>query len=511
MSTPIRRTALLSALACLGVVLFVVSRAPGSDSSSSSNPPMLSVCISPAGDYHCGLTTSDIKIRASTCGMPGPAESDWSVASVLGLVSHDAPVYVGSWSYEWTFANGLHPATGTVTISGAFSFAGGWANRVEEYELVTLTDVTVADENDPSRRVFATDETIRFKATSTPAYGPLRCDSHGAVQWQYGYWTDPQQTEPTSWTNLDPNTAVSPDKRYAYLRPSLNPGFYMVQARLCPASDWHRSPKVTVPEITGIQVCRHGSGIALGSSAIIAAGAKTAPAHKADVKFTIAPVPSGTFSVSIPVSVTGGGGYASSPVHATLGSASLPGNGTVPVSFTQSNTNASGEQTVELTSSNKVEDCTLSKSSASVTVSFSWDRDETGSYDFEYPEYFIPDVPDTVRYYPTLHANAGEGALAGHNIPFYTCSATIISWTYDFATDALSEETEAVPTYSTYSGIPFGQSITTLVQHTATSSTTAGEYSNSQTVQDYYDIVGTEFRVIEVQSYWFGVYDLDVY
>ncbi len=506
MDTPIRRTALVFALVCLGACLFLVSRAPGSDSSASSNPPMLSVCISPSGSYHCGLTTGTFTVRASTCGMPGPAEGDWDPVSVTGLASHTTPVYNGSW-YQWTF-QGTHPEEGTVSISGSFSFSGGWASRTEEYDVVTLTGVAVDDPVDPSRRVFATNETVRFTASSVPSTGTLRCDTHGAVEWQYGYWTDPEQTEPTSWTAM---THVSADKRQAYLDPTLSPGFYMVRARLCSASDWHESDMVTVPEITGIQVCRHGSGIALGSSAIIAVGGKSAPAHKADVKFTIAPVPSGTFSVSIPVSVSGGGGYATSPVPATLGSASLPGSGTVPVSFTNTNTNASGEQTVELTSSNKVEDCTISKGSASVTVSFSWDRDEAGSYDFAYPEYFIPGTADTVKFYPTLHENAGEGALAGHNIPFYTYSATIHWWTYDFATDTWSEETETVPTYSTYSGIPFGRSITSLVQHTTTSATSAGEYSNSQTVQDYYDIVGDEFRVIEVQDYSFAVYDLDVY
>ncbi len=250
MSTPIRRTALVSALVCLSAGLFLVSRAPGSDSSSSSNPPMLSVCITPSGDYHCGLTTQDIKIRASTCGMPGPAASDWSIRTVLGLTSYTGPTYSAS-CYEWTFGAGLHPVSGPVTISGAFTFAGGQASRVEEYNVVTLTGVTASTSVAPAGSM------VTFTATSTPGNSLLRCDTHAPqspVTWQYTSWTDPQQTQPAQDAQWNAMTNVSAGRSYAYLASELVPGFYMVEAQLCSASAPHRSPKVTVVGIEHLVV-----------------------------------------------------------------------------------------------------------------------------------------------------------------------------------------------------------------------------------------------------------------
>lgn len=504
MSTPIR-TALLTILACAGAVLFLVSRAPGSDSSSSSSPAMLSVCISPSGDYHCGLTTSDIKVRASTCGMPGPAEGDWSVVSVLGLVSHDAPVYVGSWYYEWTIANGLHPATGTVTISGAFSFAGGWANRVEEYELVTLTEVAADDENDPTRRFFATNETIRFKATSTPASGPLRCDSHTphpSVTWQYTRWTDPQQTEPAQNAQWNVMTNVSADRRYAYLGPDMPPGFYVVRAQLCSASAWHQSPKVTITAIEEIKVRRQTtppSGT-YASTATIAAGGYDTPVHKADVKFKITPVPPGSFSVAIPVTLSGAAGHTGDCVNAKLYAPGTElvqqGNGSGTITFTNANT-SNGELVGTLVSSNVTQACSLASGSGAASVESGWDTDPDD--DWTYDPYVPLNVWSGVSYTLKLTRDGTAEAIPGHTMEFYAWRVVYFEW--NSTTEVYEEKTETISAGN-------GYDLSFYAEFSPTSASDAGDGVYHTQLMPKMDDVYYDWFVSEV-NYW--AIDLHVY
>jgi hypothetical protein len=275
-----------------------------------------------------------------------------------------------------------------------------------------------------------------------------------------------------------------------------------------PTAVWDKTINVTVVEVEYVKVRRMGSGNSLANSATIAAGGFSSNVHKADVEMKITPVPSGTYAVACPVSLANADGYATDNVKAKLymgGALAIEGSGSGSVTVSS----ADGKLAGYLVSSNWMKTCTISGGSASAAVDFAWDC--AGAYDFTLPEYFIPDVPDEVWFYPTLNEVMGDGAIdAYHSIPYYTLSADLYWYSYDFSTDSEADGTVTVY-YPSYTGIPFGKAMTDLIEHSATTMSASGAYQNTQTVYDYYDIVGDEFRLIEVDGYTFAVYDEDVH
>ncbi len=281
--------------------------------------------------------------------------------------------------------------------------------------------------------------------------------------------------------------------------------------------------KVWVVEIKDAAVRRKGTSTFSGS-ADIAAGGHSSDEHKADVRFTIDPVPSGSFSIDFPVTLSGAAARSGTSDTARLiGVQDGNGEGTLTVS--DGDISSGGELTETLVSSNVRQTCTVSYSdgSASADVSFVWDTD--GVYDFEFPSYFVVGSGDDVRFYPTLdeiagndpdsNGTAGEGKITGHSMDYWTRKVEVRYWEYNYNTDTYTAF--GSDTFDNLDGsnieIHFGVKLHSLIDHSATSEVTSGVYENTQTVYDYYSYdssTGVE-QVIEVWNYSFGVYDHNSY
>ena len=223
----------------------------------------------------------------------------------------------------------------------------------------------------------------------------------------------------------------------------------------------------------------------------------------------IAPTQSGSYSISCPVTLENADGVNIDAKLYVGGGCVRTGDGEAQVAFSDT-TAPDGILTGHLHSSDKKTDgCVVSSYDPSASVAFEWDC--AGDYDFTCPAFFVPGVGDTVEFYPTLDEVGGNGAIDGHDIEFYTYSARLYWYTYDLVTG--EEDSGFAPVFFSdgYADMPFGLSITTLVEHTATSEIAQGVYQNTQTVNDYYDIDGDLFRVVEVDVYDYATWDQDVY
>ena len=202
---------------------------------------------------------------------------------------------------------------------------------------------------------------------------------------------------------------------------------------------------VTVVQIASIEGRRTGSGDAFGSSATIAAGGYSSDVHKADVEMTIAPLPTVAYTVDCPVSLANAEGYLGEPpdnVRAKLymgGSLVVEGNGTGYVTFSSPD----GKATGYLQSSNLGRTCTISSGLGSAQVTFAWDTPGGGAYDYEFPDYFVPGIADTVKFFATLQevsgldedgdGTGGEGLIDLHEMKFYTRRIEVKCWKWDMA------------------------------------------------------------------------------
>ena len=394
--------------------------------------------------------------------------------------------------------NASGSATVTATASGTASTAVNGASvtatlgttlsaATTNFTIVAVQSVTV------DLAVVYAGINVTFTAIATPAGQPLNC-----IQWEKRFRT--LETNPWgAWA------AASGGDNTAVLNTG-TAGLYEYRARNGSGDAW-QSAQTTVVTTEYVKVRRTGSGFSFGNSAIIAAGGYATDVHKADVEIKINPVPSGSYSVSVPVSLSNAEGYITDNVKAKLsiGGITIDGDGSASLTFSTSD----GKLTGALTSSNRLQTCTITSNTASGAVAFKWDY--AGAYDFSFPEYFLSGVPDQVHFFPTLNAVCADGAIDGpHSIPFYTLSADLLCYSFDFSTGTEAESTVTV-NYPSYSGIPFGKTMGDLITHTATTVAGTGDYENTQTVFDYYDIVGDEFQMIEVDTYIFAVYDEHVY
>lgn len=264
---------------------------------------------------------------------------------------------------------------------------------------------------------------------------------------------------------------------------------------------WHDSVQLTVMEFaTTVKYCRGDKDESVESNWTpgiqVAAGGLPSGVHKARVCISVTPALPG---IPISAGISGGTG--------DLISAEFVADAY--------ETNGNGKLYGTFRSSDKIEDVSLrilSLNGATLDqitgakIQQVWDV--AGDYDFYYPEYFVPDEPDQVSFYPTLDVPGGVGAIDGHSMAYYTPSAEISWYEYDGLADTFFAETITV-SYPLYTGIPFGVSIDDLVSQFPAMEISSGVYQNTQTVHDYWDYnPGTEsIKSIEVNEYEFSAYD----
>ncbi|NLX19471.1 MAG: hypothetical protein GXY53_09380 [Desulfobulbus sp.] len=284
------------------------------------------------------------------------------------------------------------------------------------------------------------------------------------------------------------------------------------------------SIKIIVIEIASLETRRKSSGESFADSTTIAAGGYSSDMHKADIRLTINPVPTGSFSVDFPAQLSGAGAHTGTTCKATFsagGSLVQEGNGDGTLTVTDANSTG-GVVTGVLTSSNVINTCAVTVGNATATVYFRWDI--SGTYDYDGPSFFVPGIGDAIKFFPTLDEVAvededddglvGEGAIGGHSMDYWTKKFTVRYWKYDYNTGSYVEPV----TYETFDDLDgdnievhFGQNLHDLIDHSATAETATGVYENTQTVYDYYDYSGGVEEVIEVWSYAFGIYDTELF
>jgi hypothetical protein len=233
----------------------------------------------------------------------------------------------------------------------------------------------------------------------------------------------------------------------------------------------------------------------------IAAGAKNTNVHKAEVRITMTPAFSG-----LPIAATNSGGAGKN----TPGALSP---------FSAQQTDANGQVYCTYTSSDKrsdvtvkVVECAGARTDVDLGSTLHEEWDIAGAYDFEFEDYFSPENPDPVKFYPTLNEIKGFGAIDGHSMGFYTPELTIIKTEFDFTNWNMTED-EITAYYPDYPELPSGYSITDFIEHSATTEISTGEYKNTQTVHDQwdYDAATDVLTFILVDGYEFAPYDESVY
>ena len=295
------------------------------------------------------------------------------------------------------------------------------------------------------------------------------------------------------------------------------PGSFLVHANC----GNRRAIRVNVIDIQSVKVRRQGSGDDYAATATIAAGGLDNAVHKADIEFTIDPVPEGPFSVTLPVTVANADGYPTDNLPATLcldGTPVLVGNGTAQIPFSSTDPTP-GKRCATLVSSNLCTTCTVGNAS----VAFEWDC--SGEYDFRFPEYFVVGQEDDVEAFLTLDEVAdkdadgdgvtGEGAIGGHNLTYYTASVTVEYWEFDFTTltytTAPTEQTFECPEGAgpTDFAVMYGATVNDLVEHSSTIQPATGQYVNGQTVKHYMVLAdgGTSLAAVVVLEYGFAIVD----
>ena len=305
------------------------------------------------------------------------------------------------------------------------------------------------------------------------------------------------------------------------------PGSFLVHANC----GNRRAIRVNVIDIQSAKVRRQGSGDDYAATATIAAGGLDNAVHKADIEFTIDPVPEGPFSVTLPVVVANADGYPDDNLPATLcldGTPILVGSGTADITFSSTDPTP-GKRYGTLVSGNRMtatgSPCTV----GDAAVAFAWDC--SGAYDFQHADYFVPGCTDDIHAFLTLDevanldedgdSNVGEGAIGGHELLWLVSSVTVEFWQYDHSTGTYLIEPEVDRVYS--SEIDLGQvdfevgpsalgvSINDLIVLGTPSESPNGQYTSPQTVNDYIDDAGGIETVILVLDYTFSYKDLSVF
>lgn len=180
---------------------------------------------------------------------------------------------------------------------------------------------------------------------------------------------------------------------------------------------------VDVVDAEYVKVKQMDSSESLSTSTTIAAGGKSSAVHKAVVEMKITPVPSGTYSITVPVTLSNAEGDSSDNVQAKLymnGDANpvVTGNGEGQVTISS----ADGKATGYLLSSNKKtgsSPCVVQASAKSSSVAFSWDtqQDDEG---WEFAEFFVENRADPI----SLSIEVNGTPIDGHDIKFYVTQVT---------------------------------------------------------------------------------------
>ncbi len=280
---------------------------------------------------------------------------------------------------------------------------------------------------------------------------------------------------------------------------------------------------VQVVGVSGITARRKGTGDSFGSTATIAAGGKNTDVHKAEIKVQLSPSPLKQVAVTVPASLSGAAAHAGTNVAAVLscGNSSIAGNSSGTITLTDIDT-TTGSATAILTSSNVTRTCTVNIGGQSLNVTMAWDI--SGIHDFEFDDYFLPDMESDVIFYPTLDEIAlldededgtpGEGAIGGHDIVFHVTKVTFDYWSFDYdAWEYVDEggvvELDVMPGSNPI--LRFGVRLDDLLEIDDVTEAAPGKYVNPQTVYYYYNDTGTVIECIAITEYEFDAYDMEVY
>lgn len=264
----------------------------------------------------------------------------------------------------------------------------------------------------------------------------------------------------------------------------------------------------TVVAVTNIEYCRMDMNQSVATNWVttlkVAAGAKTTDVHKAKVRVTITPTASG---VSMVATNNGGGGQA------------------VACSFVQTTflTDIDGRIFGDYRSSDQVEDVTikvisLADWSVSVdlgsTLSNKWDY--AGDYDWLVPPYFIPEVADDVRFYPTLGVAGGAGGIDQHTMTNFAGRIDLLMLEYNFSTGDVTPTpiTGSFPNYW-YASPPTNMPSLTaeqVINMTPPVEESPGVYRSTHTAHDFWDynMVTDTLTDVLVLEYVMSACDLSV-
>jgi hypothetical protein len=264
----------------------------------------------------------------------------------------------------------------------------------------------------------------------------------------------------------------------------------------------------TVVAVTNIEYCRKDLDDTVAANwatkTNIAAGGKESGVHNAQVRISIAPA-----VANVPVAANFYGGC----------------GGNVPAELDPleaQTTDANGQVFCNYKSGNKIETATvvvtnLADSVVNVdlgsTVSNTWDIAD--KKDFMIPEFFIPEVLDDVRFYPTLEKAGGVGAIDTHVLTNYVSNIEILKVEFDLNTGLCTETTisRGYPDYwYSESPCPIPYPVEAFVKIDSTIEAPVGVYSTAHTVHDQWDYDAVADKLIDflVMGYDVGACDLDV-
>ncbi len=284
-------------------------------------------------------------------------------------------------------------------------------------------------------------------------------------------------------------------------------GEFTVQCSCDQGSNWHTAATYSMGTVE-VAVKRNTTGTTFGASAVVAAGAVSSGVHKADIKVLVKdvadqPVPNEKLYLTIKdYNQTG------TVVVATLTAyeGTTAQDGTFTITYTSGDKVKSGI-VVEVHALASCQDSAL----GSVSIDQEWD--DAAGLEFNVPEYFVPEVPDTCKFTCRLE----EGVpIDGHTITWYTREITLdwYWWNIDTAEEDWDEEVFEYP-FTGDDDLPFDQEIGDFVVYSGGSENPDGVYAKTHTVYDYFDIVEIEgedvWQEALVMEYDFAVYDPGVY
>jgi len=122
-------------------------------------------------------------------------------------------------------------------------------------------------------------------------------------------------------------------------------------------------------------------------------------------------------------------------------------------------------------------------------------------------------MPDTVSLQPTLQDPGGVGAIDAHSLTSLVDYADIYWVEWDVGLQSvLAGDTIDTVTYPGYVGVPFSQTMESLVVVSPTTESSPGTYACTHTVYDYWDFDFDTWilKSIEVDYYGYFFADLSV-